>query len=75
MLLQELVGEIGAGFESQTLRQDQGVVAVEQDVLDLDEGSLSVSVRSHRRTKKDQEDGHDHRTANTRERRPIDKRL
>jgi hypothetical protein len=35
MLLQDLIGKVGTGFKGQTLRQDESVVAVEEDVLDL----------------------------------------
>lgn len=35
VLLHDLVGEIGAGFESETLRLAESVVAVEEDIFDL----------------------------------------
>ena len=33
---EDLVGEVGAGFEGEFFRQDEGVVAVEEDFGDLD---------------------------------------
>jgi hypothetical protein len=42
ILLEKFVGEFGAGFEGKTLREDEGVVAVEEDVFDLDCQTLSV---------------------------------
>lgn len=41
VLLQNLIGEVGTSFEGETLRLAEGVVAVEEDVLDLQ--LLSVS--------------------------------
>jgi len=38
MFLEKLVGEIGASFEGETLGEDEGVVAVEEDVFDLCKG-------------------------------------
>lgn len=35
-LFKDFVGEIGTGFEGQTLRLDKSVVAVEEDILDLE---------------------------------------
>jgi hypothetical protein len=35
MLLEELVGQVAAGFECKFLREAKSVVAVEQNVLDL----------------------------------------
>ena len=35
MLLEELVGQVTAGFEGEFLREAKSVVAVEQNVLDL----------------------------------------
>jgi hypothetical protein len=35
VLCEDLIGELGAGLESQTLRLAERVVAVEEDVLDL----------------------------------------
>lgn len=35
LLLEDLIGEFGAGLESELLGEDEGVVAVEQDLLDL----------------------------------------
>jgi hypothetical protein len=35
MLVEDLVGELGAGLKGQVLRLAEGVVAVEQDVLGL----------------------------------------
>jgi hypothetical protein len=35
MLLEQFVGQVGAGFERELLRQAERVVAVEQDILDL----------------------------------------
>ena len=35
VLLEDLIGEVGTCFESKTLREAKGVVAVEEDVLDL----------------------------------------
>lgn len=36
VLFKDFVGEIGTCFEGKTLREDEGVVAVEKDVLDLE---------------------------------------
>lgn len=38
MLLEDLVGELGAGLKGEVLRLAEGVVAVEQDVLGLSPG-------------------------------------
>lgn len=35
VLFEDLVGELGAGFEGERLGEDEGVVAVEEDLLDL----------------------------------------
>lgn len=35
MLSKDLVGEFGACFEGEALREDEGVVAVEKDVFDF----------------------------------------
>ena len=35
MFLEDLVGEVGASLESKTLGENEGVVAVEKNVLDL----------------------------------------
>lgn len=40
VLLKDLIGKIGAGFEGQLLREDQGVVAIEEDLGDLRGASL-----------------------------------
>ena len=36
MLLKDLVGELGASLEGETFRLHQGVVAIEEDVFDLE---------------------------------------
>jgi hypothetical protein len=43
MLLEELVGQVAAGFECEFLREAKSVVAVEQNVLDL----LFCQLRRH----------------------------
>jgi len=35
VLVQQLVGQIGAGFEGEALRHHERVVAVEEDIFDL----------------------------------------
>jgi hypothetical protein len=35
VLFEELVGEVGTGFEGEALGEDERVVAVEEDVFDL----------------------------------------
>jgi hypothetical protein len=40
VVLEDLIGEVGAGLEGQLLREDESVVAVEKDVLDLYRGPL-----------------------------------
>ena len=44
VLLEEFIGEVGASFEGQTLREAKGVVAVEKNVLDLEDKIVSVSI-------------------------------
>lgn len=44
MLLHDFIGKIGAGFESQTLGETEGIVAVEKNVLDLNIESAIVSL-------------------------------
>ena len=36
LLLEDLVGEFGAGFEGEDFGKDERVVAVEEDLLDLE---------------------------------------
>ena len=36
LFLEDLVGEVGTCFEGKVLGQDESVVAIEQEVLDLD---------------------------------------
>jgi len=36
VLLEDLVGELGAGLECERLGQDERVVAIEEDLLDLE---------------------------------------
>jgi hypothetical protein len=40
---EDLVGELGAGFEGEGFGEDEGVVAVEEEVLDLVGGVLVVN--------------------------------
>jgi len=37
MFLEKLVGQVGASLEGQTFGLNEGVVAIEENVLDLDE--------------------------------------
>jgi len=32
---EDLIGELGAGFESQRFGKDEGIIAVEEDLFDL----------------------------------------
>jgi len=43
MFLEELVGQVGAGFKGEVFGEDEGVVAVEEDVFDLSDGGVIVS--------------------------------
>ena len=44
MLLEKLVGQVGAGFEGQTLALNEGVVAVEENVLNLETRATCESI-------------------------------
>jgi hypothetical protein len=35
VLFEDLIGEVGAGFEGELLRENESVVAVEENILDL----------------------------------------
>jgi len=41
MFMEDFVGQIGAGLEGQTFGLNEGVVAIEENVLDLDETWVS----------------------------------
>jgi hypothetical protein len=38
VLLQNFIGQVGAGLERQLLGEDQGIVAVEEDLCNLQSG-------------------------------------